>query len=93
MVPLGNREGERNNDARARRPACYFVPSDSTGDRGCTELVDSMSLKKDNPDEKLTEKEKKLVRILRGIDYGEVKIIVQGNQPVRIEELTKSIKL
>lgn len=56
-------------------------------------MVDSMSLKNDNPNDKLSEKEKKLVRILRGIDYGEIKIIVQGNQPVRIEELTKSIKL
>jgi len=66
---------------------------DSTSDRGCIEVVDYVDLKKDNLDEKLTEKEKKLVKILRGIDYGEVKIFVQGKQPVRIEELTKSIKL
>ena len=38
-------------------------------------MVNSMILKKDNPDEKLTEKEQKFARILRGIDYGEVKIM------------------
>lgn len=56
-------------------------------------MVDYADLNGDNPVEKLTEKEKKLVKILRGIDYGEVKIFIQGKQPVRIEELTKSIKL
>lgn len=56
-------------------------------------MVDYADINKDNLYEKLTEKEKKLVKILREIDYGEVKIFVQGKQPVRIEELTKSIKL
>lgn len=56
-------------------------------------MVGSADTKKDDLKDNLTEKEKKLVRILREIDYGEVKIIIQGKQPVRIEELTKSIKL
>jgi hypothetical protein len=44
-------------------------------------------------DEVLTEKEKNLIRILREINYGEVVILVQERQPVRIEEVKKSIKL
>ncbi len=43
--------------------------------------------------EEFTEKEKKLIRILREISYGEAKITVQDKQPIRIKEITKSIKL
>lgn len=46
-----------------------------------------------NSNEALTDKEKKLIQVLRKIDYGEVKIFVQDKQPVRIEEVIKSIKL
>lgn len=41
----------------------------------------------------LTSQEKKLVEIIRETQYGEVKIIVNGGQPVRVEEVKKSIKL
>lgn len=41
----------------------------------------------------LTEKEKKLIRIIRDTGYGEVKVFVQDKEPVRVEELKKSIKL
>lgn len=43
--------------------------------------------------ELLTEKEKRLIEILREIKYGEIVILVQDRQPVRIEEVKKSIKL
>ncbi len=43
--------------------------------------------------EALTEKEKRIIRILREINYGEIIIVVQDKQPVRIEEVKKSIKL
>lgn len=56
-------------------------------------MINSINDRKRNLNEGLTEKEKKLIRLLREIDYGEVKIVVQDKQPVRIEEVTKSIKL
>lgn len=34
QIPLGNREGHEDDDARARRPACKIPPANSTGDRG-----------------------------------------------------------
>lgn len=41
----------------------------------------------------ISEKEKKLLEIIRDINFGEVKIIIQDGLPIRIEELKKSIKL
>lgn len=43
--------------------------------------------------EPLSEKEEKLIELIRSIGYGEIKIIVQAEQPIRIEEIKKSIKL
>jgi hypothetical protein len=60
---------------------------------GVFAVINSINDRKRNLNEGLTEKEKKLIRLLREIDYGEVKIVVQDKQPVRIEEVTKSIKL
>jgi len=41
----------------------------------------------------LTEKEKKLIAMMRAMKFGEMKIIIQESEPVRIEELKNSIKL
>ena len=41
----------------------------------------------------ITEKEKKLLDILREIGYGEVVVTIKGGIPVHIEEIKKSIKL
>ena len=41
----------------------------------------------------LTTREINLLSIIREIKYGEMKIIVQEGQPVRVEEIKKSIKL
>ena len=41
----------------------------------------------------LSDKECKLIETLRAILYGEVTVFMQDGQPVRIEELRKSIKL
>ena len=43
--------------------------------------------------EPLSQKEKKLIEILRGLDYGELVVVVKGGTPVHIEEIKKSIKL
>ena len=42
---------------------------------------------------KINEKEEKLLKIIKDIKYGELKIIVQDGLPIRIEEIKKSIKL
>ncbi|MCL6448295.1 MAG: DUF2292 domain-containing protein [Armatimonadetes bacterium] len=41
----------------------------------------------------LTAREVNLIRIIRTTKYGEIKIIIQEGQPVRVEEIKKSIKL
>ena len=41
----------------------------------------------------LTEQEKKLIEIIRKLEFGEVRIVVTDGKPTRIEEIKKSIKL
>ena len=41
----------------------------------------------------LTDKEKELINLIRTLDYGEISVIIQEGQPVKIEEIIKSIKL
>lgn len=41
----------------------------------------------------LSEKEKNLIELVRAIEHGEVKIFIQDKQPIRVEEIKKSIKL
>ncbi len=59
----------------------------------CLTVLDRLQDRLGSLDEKLTEKEKKLIRIIREINYGEIKVVIQDKQPVRIEEVKKSIKL
>ncbi len=42
---------------------------------------------------KLTEKEMKLIRMIRELKFGELQIHIADSQPVRVEEVRKSIKL
>ena len=41
----------------------------------------------------LSEQERRLIKIIRELGYGELKIIIQDGRPVRVEETKKSIKL
>jgi len=41
----------------------------------------------------LAKQEKKLIELIRGLDYGELHITVKGGLPVHAEEIKKSIKL
>ncbi|AOY78297.1 ATP-dependent DNA helicase RuvA [Clostridium formicaceticum] len=41
----------------------------------------------------MTEKEKKLINLIRKIGHGEIKVIIQDSCPIRVEEFKKSIKL
>ena len=38
-------------------------------------------------------KEKKIIELIRSMKFGEIRIMIQENEPVRVEEITKSIKL
>jgi hypothetical protein len=39
------------------------------------------------------ERERHLLELIRKTEYGEIKIIVQDGCPIRVEEVTRSIKL
>jgi hypothetical protein len=41
----------------------------------------------------LNEKEERLIKLIRETEFGELKIIIQNNVPIRVEEIKKSIKL
>ena len=41
----------------------------------------------------LTESEQKVIDIMRSIDYGEIRIIINNSKPVRVEEIKKSVQL
>ena len=41
----------------------------------------------------LSEKEEKLIRLIREMGFGELRLFVTDSQPVRLEEVRKSIKL
>lgn len=47
----------------------------------------------EKPIYELTDKEKKLIDLIRTLDYGEISVIIQAGQPVKIDEIIKSIKL
>lgn len=48
---------------------------------------------KKNAELKLTEKEAKLLAIIRGMEFGEVRVVVTDGIPTRAEEIKKSVKL
>ena len=41
----------------------------------------------------LTRQEEKLIRLIRSIGYGEVRVIIKENGPIRAEEIRRSIQL
>ena len=41
----------------------------------------------------LSEQEAKIIELVRSLDYGELRIIVNSKKPVRVEEIKKSIQL
>ncbi|MCL6449389.1 MAG: DUF2292 domain-containing protein [Armatimonadetes bacterium] len=44
-------------------------------------------------EDELTEKEKKLLEFIRSTGYGEISLIIQEYQPVKVEQVIKKIKL
>lgn len=47
--------------------------------------------KKENPIS--TEKEQRLIQMIRDLGYGEIRIFVADGQPVRAEKVKRSVKL
>lgn len=45
-----------------------------------------------NLQEKCTEKERQLLKMIRDLKFGEIHIYVADGQPVRAEEIRKSVK-
>ena len=41
----------------------------------------------------LTKAEKQLIDVIRALDYGEVRVMIKDNRPIRVEEIRKSIQL
>ena len=39
----------------------------------------------------LTKAEKQLIELVRSLDYGEVRIVVKDNKPIRVEELLSAL--
>ncbi len=39
------------------------------------------------------EKLKKIIKIIKDIGFGELRVIIQDGRPIRVEEIKKSIKL
>lgn len=51
-----------------------------------------MSLEEKNKVE-ISDRERKVLDIMRKIDYGEIRIVINNSQPVRVEEIKKSVQL
>ena len=41
----------------------------------------------------LTRAEKQLIEVIRSLDYGEVRVMIKDNKPIRVEEIRRSIQL
>ena len=47
----------------------------------------------ENPKSSLTKSEIELIKVIRSLDFGEIRIIIKDRRPIRIEEIRKSIQL
>jgi hypothetical protein len=41
----------------------------------------------------LTKAEKQLIELIRSLHYGEVRVMIKDNKPIRVEEIRRSIQL
>jgi len=51
------------------------------------------AVEKNGTEKELSEKEKKLIDLIRSTGYGEIRVTVRDGQPIQVEEVKKSIKL
>ena len=40
-----------------------------------------------------SKKQEPVIRLIRSVDYGEIHIMVKENKPIRVEQISRSIKL
>ena len=40
----------------------------------------------------LTNAERKLIEVIRSLDYGEVRVMIKDRHPIRVEEIRRSIQ-
>ena len=52
-----------------------------------------VKLMQNEPNMVLTKAEKQLIQLIRALDFGEVRIMIKDNRPIRVEEIRKSIQL
>ncbi len=55
--------------------------------------VNSLSQRDNKEEIVFSDNEKNLVRLIRKIGHGEIRVIIQDKIPIRVEEFKKSIKL
>ena len=41
----------------------------------------------------LTKAEKQLIELIRSLDFGEIRVMIKDNRPIRVEEIRRSIQL
>lgn len=41
----------------------------------------------------LTKAEKQIIQLIRALDYGEIRILIKDQKPLRVEEIRRSIQL
>ena len=52
-----------------------------------------MDTEKNKDRETLTDPERRVLSVMREIEYGEIRVVINGGKPVRIEEVRKSVRL
>ena len=50
-------------------------------------------MQENGAERELSEKEKRLVELIRSTGYGEIRIIIRDGQPIQVEEVKRSFKL
>lgn len=68
---------------------CFFILELYGGEK----ILESNSKVSKTISVQLTKQEDNLIKIIRNIDFGEVRIVITDGRPTRIEEIKKSIKL
>lgn len=83
-----------NGQERREHYGCgdFFAAAFIFAGNGGKGRIGSME-KEQSPAVSLTEQERKLLAILRGMDYGELRVVIQAGKPVRVEEIRRSIQL
>ena len=56
-------------------------------------MVERMENGKNKENEELTSQEQKILYYLHTVNYGEVRIVINGGKPVRVEEIRQSFLL